>query len=85
MVLTVLNLAFIYMVTLTVLNLAPIYDIILNLALIVESVDSISRDEQDAPLTQYITNARITRATYTIMHLKNHHHVLWLISNGMSV
>ena len=24
---------------------------------IIESVDSISRDEQDVPLTQYITNA----------------------------
>ena len=29
---------------------------------IIESVDSISRDERDAPLTQYITNAGITRA-----------------------
>ena len=27
---------------------------------IIESVDSISRDEPDAPLTQYITNAGIT-------------------------
>ena len=25
--------------------------------IIIESVDSISRDERDAPLTQYITNA----------------------------
>ena len=35
---------------------------------IIESVDSISRDERDAPLTQYITNAGITRARYTITH-----------------
>ena len=27
--------------------------------IIIESVDSISRDERDVPLTQYITNARI--------------------------
>ena len=33
---------------------------------IIESVDSISRDERDAPLTQYITNAGISRARYTI-------------------
>ena len=33
---------------------------------IIESVDSISRDERDAPLTQYITNAGITRARYNI-------------------
>ena len=26
-------------------------------SIIIESVDSISRDEQDVPLTQYITNA----------------------------
>ena len=47
---------------------------------IIESVDSISRDERDAPLTQYITNARISRARF-----KHHHRVLWLISNRMSV
>ena len=52
---------------------------------IIESVDTISRDERDAPLTQYITNAGITRARYTITHFKHHHCVLWLISNGMSV
>ena len=52
---------------------------------IIESVDSISRDERDAPLTQYITNAGITRARYTITHFKHHHRVLWLISNRMSV
>ena len=52
---------------------------------IIESVDSISRDERDAPLTQYITNAGITRARYTITHFKHHHRVLWLISNRTSV
>ena len=52
---------------------------------IIESVDSISRDERDAPLTQYITNVGITRASYTITHFKHHHRVLGLISNRMSV
>ena len=47
--------------------------------------DSISRDERDAPLTQYITNAGITRVRYTITHFKHHHRVLWLISNRTSV
>ena len=46
------------------------------LIFIIESVDSISRDERDAPLTQYITNAGISRARYTIMHFKHHHRVL---------
>ena len=49
---------------------------------IIESVDSISRDERDAP---YITNAGISRARYTITHYKHHRRVLWLISNRMSV
>ena len=31
--------------------------IILHIYIIIESVDSISRDERDVPLTQYITNA----------------------------
>ena len=35
---------------------------------IIESVDSISRDEPDSPLTQYITNAGISRARYTIIY-----------------
>ena len=48
---------------------------------IIESVDSISRDERDAPLTQYITMAGITRARYILTHFKHHHRVLWLISN----
>ena len=52
---------------------------------IIESVDSISRDERDAPLTQYTTNPRITRARYTITHFKHHHRVLRLISNQISV
>ena len=52
---------------------------------IIEAVDSISRDERDAPLTQYITNAGISRARYTITHFKKHHRVLRLISNSMSV
>ena len=34
----------------------------------IESVDTISRDEPDYPLTQYITNAGISRARYTISH-----------------
>ena len=52
---------------------------------IIESVDSISRDERGFPLTQYITNARISRDRYTITHFKHHHRVLRLISNRMSV
>ena len=52
---------------------------------IIESVDSISRDERDAPLTQYIINAGISRVRYTIMHFKHHHRVPQLISNRMSV
>ena len=47
--------------------------------IIIESVDSISMDEQDVTLTQYITNAGITRGRY------HHHRVLLLISNRMSV
>ena len=55
--------------------------------IIIESVDSISRDERGFPLTQYITNGRISRARYTIthMHFKHHHRILWLISYRMSV
>ena len=36
--------------------------------------------EPDSPLTQYITNAGISRARYTIMLFKHNHCVLWLIS-----
>ena len=53
--------------------------------LIIESVDSISRDEPDSPLTQYITNAGISHARYTITHFKHHHRVLRLISNRISI
>ena len=52
---------------------------------IIKSVDSISRVERDSPLTQYITNAKISHARYTITHFEHHHCVLQLISNGMSV
>ena len=52
---------------------------------IIEWVDSISRDEPDSPLTQSITNAGISRARYTITHLKHHHRVLRLISNRISI
>ena len=52
---------------------------------IIESVDSVSRDERGFPLMQYITNGRISLARYTITHFKHHHRVLWLISNRMSV
>ena len=37
---------------------------------IIESVDSISKDERGFPLTQYITNGRISRGGYTFTHLK---------------
>ena len=53
--------------------------------IIIESVDSISRDEPDSPLTQYITNSRISRVRYTITLFKHHHRVLRLISNRISV
>ena len=33
--------------------------LIIFVIIIIESVDSISRDERDAPFTQYITNAGI--------------------------
>ena len=48
-------------------------------------IDSISRDERGFPLTQYITNGRISRAGYTITHSKHHHRVLRLIFNRMSI
>ena len=54
-------------------------------SIIIESIDSMSRDEPDSPLTQYITNAGISRARYTITHFKHHHRVLQLISNRISV
>ena len=55
--------------------------------IIIESVDtdSISKDERRFPLTQYITNGRISRGGYTFTHFKHHHRVLRLISYSMSV
>ena len=52
---------------------------------IIESTDSISRDEQGFPLTQYITNGGISCAGHTITHFEHHHRVLRLISSRMSV
>ena len=52
---------------------------------IIESVESINRDERGFPLTQYITNGGISRARNTITHFKHHLRVLRLISNRMSV
>ena len=52
---------------------------------IIESTDSISKDERGFPLTQYITNGRISRDGYTFTHFKHHHRVLRLISYSMSV
>ena len=45
----------------------------------------LNMDEPDSPLMQYITNAGISRARYTITHFKHHHRVLRLISNRISV
>ena len=53
--------------------------------IIIESVDSISKDERGFPLTQYITNGRISRGGYTFTHFKQHHRVLRLIFYSMSV
>ena len=52
---------------------------------IIESVDSISKDERGFPLTQYITNGGISRGGYTFTHFKHHHRVLRLISYRMGV
>ena len=52
---------------------------------IIESVDSISKDERGFPLTQYITNGRISRGGYTFTHFKHYHRVLRLISYSMSI
>ena len=52
---------------------------------IIESVDSISKDERGFPLMQYITNGRISRGGYTFTHFKHHHRVLRLISYRMGV
>ena len=52
---------------------------------IIESVDSISKDERGFPLTQYITNGRISRGGYIFTHFKHHHRVLRLLSYSISV
>ena len=52
---------------------------------IIESVDSISKDERGFPLTQYITNGRISHGAYTFTHFKHYHRVLRLISYSMSI
>ena len=52
---------------------------------IIESVDSISKDERGFPLTQYITNGQISHGGYTFTHFKHHHRVLRLISYRVSV
>ena len=56
-----------------------------ELNIIIESVDSISKDERGFPLTQYITNGRISRGGYTLTHFKHHHRILRLIFYSMSV
>ena len=56
-----------------------------NIKLIIESVDSMNRDERGFPLMQYITNWGISRARNTFTLFKHHHRVLRLISNSMSV
>ena len=81
-------------ITITVSYMAPDYEIRVLMRIwafqigtvIIESVDSIrhSRDERDAPLTQYITNTGISCARYIITHFKHYHRVLWLVSNRMS-
>ena len=38
-------------------------------SLLIESTNSISKDERGFPLTQYITNGRISRGGYTFTHL----------------
>ena len=52
---------------------------------IIESVDSISKDERGFPLTQYITNGRISRGGYTFTHFKHHHRVLAKLKIAISV
>ena len=48
---------------------------------IIESLDSISRDDRDSPWTQYVINIGISHGRYTITHFKHHYRVLQLISN----
>ena len=56
-----------------------------SMIIIIESVDSISKDERGLPFTQYITNGRISRGGYTFTHCKHDHRVLRLISYSMDV
>ena len=63
----------------------PIACMLYHVIIIIESVDSISKDERGFPLTQYITNGRISRGGYTFTHFKHHHRVLRLISYRMGV
>ena len=51
----------------------------------INNTDSISNDERGFPLTQYITNGRISRGGYTFTHFKHNHRVLRLISYSMSI
>ena len=67
------------------INFVKMIIIILTIIIIIESVDSISKDERGFPLTQYITNGRISRGGYTFTHFKHHHRVLRLISYRMGV
>ena len=62
-----------------------LYGFIAKTQRVIESVDSINRDERGFPLTQYITNGGISSAMNTSTHFKHHHRVLRLISNRMSV
>ena len=62
-----------------------VYNSRVQMLIIIESVDSISKDERGFPLTQYITNGRISRCGYTFTYFKHHHRVLRLISYSMSV
>ena len=59
--------------------------IISSITGIIESVDSISKDERGFPLTQYITNGRISRGGDTFTHFKHHYRVLRLLFYSMSV
>ena len=61
------------------------FDFLCSVNAPIESVDSISKDERGFPLTQYITNGRISRGGYTFTHFKHHHRVLRLISYRMGV
>ena len=67
------------------LKFAQLVTELASLAIIIGSVDSISKDERDFPLTQYITNGRISRGRYTFTHFKHAHRVLRLISYSMRV